>query len=388
MARRRIIERDRKGSIIVLAAFLVVAMLGMVAFSVDVGYLTNARGELQRSADAAALAAAYQLINLSAPGPNYSMTTNIANGRTSAAAYAGLNKVCGSAPSINANTSNASGGDIVIGAISTPTVPGTAMTFGNPNLYNAAQVTVSRAAGGNGEVPLFFGAIFNRTSAAASAQATAAVITNFNGFQMPADGSSLDILPFALDLQTWNAMMQGSGQDQWAWDASSSSVHSGSDGVPEGNLYPQGTGSPGNRGTVDIGSSNNSTADINRQIASGVNASDLSYMGGKIELGGNGTLQLNGDTGISAGVKDNLASIIGKPKIIPIFNNVGGNGNNAQYTIVQFVSVRILQVKLTGSMSGKAVMIQPAGSIAKGGIPSTTNTQTSAGIFSLPFLVR
>jgi len=51
-------------------------------------------------------------------------------------------------------------------------------------------------------------------------------------------------------------------------------------------------------------------------------------------------------------------------------------------------SVRVLDVKLTGSMSNKAVTIQPTGMIIKGGIPATTTTQTSVGLFSLPFLVK
>ena len=49
-----------------------------------------------------------------------------------------------------------------------------------------------------------------------------------------------------------------------------------------------------------------------------------------MEFDANGKLYLNGDTGISAGVKDELASIIGKPRIIPVFESVSGNGNNAE----------------------------------------------------------
>ncbi len=94
-------------------------------------------------------------------------------------------------------------------------------------------------------------------------------------------------------------------------------------------MFPQGTGSPGNRGTVDIGSSNNSTADIARQIVHGISPSDFAQLGGKLEFDDSGKLYLNGDTGISAGVKDELASIMGQPRIIPIFSTVSGNGNNA-----------------------------------------------------------
>ena len=74
----------------------------------------------------------------------------------------------------------------------------------------------------------------------------------------------------------------------------------------------------------------------------------MAQIGGSLQFNASGVLHLNGDTGISAGVKDELASIIGQPRIIPIFSSVVGPGNNADYTIVKFVGVRILAVKLTG----------------------------------------
>src|SRR5690606_35625254 len=161
----------------------------------------------------------------------------------------------------------------------------------------------------------------------------------------------------------------------------------GGGGSLEVNLYPRATGSPGNRGTVDIGLSNNSTRDIARQIVHGISHSDLAHHGGKLELDENGELELNGDTGISAGVKDELASIMGQPRIIPIFSKVVGPGNNAQYTIVQFVGVRIMEVRLTGSMSGKKVIVQPAKVVARGGIPRT-DEQSSYFVYTPVWLVR
>jgi hypothetical protein len=161
----------------------------------------------------------------------------------------------------------------------------------------------------------------------------------------------------------------------------------GGDGIKEVNLFPQGTGSSGNRGTVDIGSSNNSTSDIARQIVDGITPADLAHHGGELTFDDDGELHLNGDTGISAGVKDQLTSIIGKPRIIPIFNQVVGPGNNADYTIVKFVGVRVMGVKLTGSMSSKHVTIQPCNVIAKGGKyqPGATGSQY---IYSPVWLVR
>jgi hypothetical protein len=155
----------------------------------------------------------------------------------------------------------------------------------------------------------------------------------------------------------------------------------------EVNLFPQGTGSPGNRGTVDIGSSNNSTADIARQIVYGISPADFSALGKPLQFDSTGKLTLNGDTGISAGVKDKLNSIKGQPRVIPIFSAVSGNGNNAQYTIVKWQGVRIMNVQLTGSMSQKNVMIQVAPAQIKGVVASGT-TGASNSVFSPVVLVR
>ncbi len=109
--------------------------------------------------------------------------------------------------------------------------------------------------------------------------------------------------------------------------------------------------------------------------------------GRQLEFDANGELFLNGDTGISAGVKDEMTSIIGQPRIIPIFEQVAGNGNNAEYTIVKWQGIRIVGVKLTGSMSQKHVTIQVAPVLSRGVVPSTT-TGTSSYVYSPVVLVR
>lgn len=52
------LRRDRRGSVLMLTAISLVAILGTVALAVDVGLLYSARGEAQKAADAAALAGA------------------------------------------------------------------------------------------------------------------------------------------------------------------------------------------------------------------------------------------------------------------------------------------------------------------------------------------
>ncbi|MBX7166157.1 MAG: hypothetical protein K1X74_07390 [Pirellulales bacterium] len=379
-------RQSRRGAISVLMCFMMVLLLSVVALSIDLGYLFNARSELQRAADSAALAGAWELI----PTDESFSTVPVSDFhavRDEALMYASLNHVCRDPLSMDRNEANAATGELVIGEL--VDLAGGTMSFLEPNSYNAVKVWLLRTAARNGRVPLFFARIFGKQGQDLEATATAALITQIDGFQTPGDAAeTLDLLPFALDIQTWNGMLAGGGTDNWTWDFENKSIKAGADGIREVNLYPQGTGSPGNRGTVDIGPSNNSTNDIARQILHGVSAEDLEHFDGELRFDDNGELGLNGDTGISAGVKDELAAIKGQPRMIPIFKSVAGPGNNAQYTIVQFAGIRIMEVKLTGSMSGKKVIIQPAPVVSRGTIAHQGSGTTSYYIYSPARLVK
>lgn len=383
---KRTRRRDRRGAIVVLSAFLMIFMLALLAMAVDIGYLANASTELQRSADAAAIAAAWELVDEDILAGIPYMTDSISNARDVAEGFAGYNLVCNSTPLLDRNNANSPTGDVVVGQLA-GFGPNESLMFGNTAAYNAVQVRVRRTENQNGVVPLFFARAIGFDGIASEADATAAVIRQIGGFRVPAHGGTLGILPFALDEETWDSLQAGQMPDDFTWDEVDEVVRYGGDGIREVNLYPQGTGSPGNRGTVDVGSSNNSTNDIARQITDGVSAEDLEHHGGKLELDEHGELILNGDTGISAGIKDELESIKGEPRVIPIFREVNGPGNNAMYTIVKFVGVRILEVKLTGKMSSKRVIIQPANIVTDGVIP-TTAQDTSYYIYSRPVLIR
>jgi hypothetical protein len=363
MTYRKPRNRNRRGAVAVLACLLMVVLLGMVAFAVDKGYFANTRTELQRSADSAALAGCWQLVNKGTPVPSIDLTDGIAAAPAVAAQYAQLNTVCNSAPSL-ANR------DVVVGYIADPTQKGVTIGPASGNNYNAVQVTVRRTTDENGQAPSFFGRIFGVQGVDVSATATAALINNFAGFQTPTSGGmngNAQILPFTLDKQTWIASSGGSL-----------------------NLFPQGTGSPGNRGTANIGASNNSTATLCRQIVSGISPEDLAHYPNGLALDENGHLYLNANPGISAGCKDALASIIGQTRVVPIFDSVVGNGNNANYEIVGWVGVKILGVNLTGSMKNKYLMVQPTNCYLSGGIPATSSSgvQSSYGVYSPVWLVQ
>ncbi len=374
-------RESRSGNILVFTAFMMIAMFAMLAFAVDLGYLQVIRTQSQGTADASALAATWDLIDegLLTGTANPYVAEQLAE--ATAQQYANLNPVAGAAPTLGL-------GDVTVGRIVDPFDPNAQMVFDDPSLFNAVQVNVRRTSGQNGEVALFFARALGIESFAVQAEATAVFMNNISGFQMPSSGENLAILPFALDETTWDNLLAGMGPDDLTWNEELEQVTASGDGILEANLYPEEGGSPGNRGTVDIGSSNNSTADISRQITDGLSEADLAYHGGSLELGADGTLNLNGDTGISAGVKEELASIVGEKGIIPIFSVVSGSGNNAVYQIVKFVGVRVMEVNLEGNMSNKRVIVQPAIVTVPGAIYSTGDLQTSNFIFSPVWLVR
>ena len=139
----------RRGNIIVLAAFLMTATAGMLAFSIDSGYMLVVKSQLQAAADSAAMAGAMVM------GSTQQDPTTVAQ------TYGAYHKAGGKTVSLAAS-------DIEYG-----TWDSTAGTFTKTNsVSNAIRVTAKRnnTTGGNG---LFFGRIFGLSTFTTQAQAIA-----------------------------------------------------------------------------------------------------------------------------------------------------------------------------------------------------------------------
>ena len=115
MNRRQQPRKSRRGAVTALAAILAIVLVGMVAFSVDIGYVLSAKEELQRSADAAALASCWEYGERLSKGSSSTLAAQ--HGRTVAAQYAAANRVTGNGMSLDPNTANSANGDIVYGLI-------------------------------------------------------------------------------------------------------------------------------------------------------------------------------------------------------------------------------------------------------------------------------
>jgi len=343
---------DRRGTVAILAAMMLVFLMGMAAFAVDLAYLELVREQMQTAADAAALAASDELVGTwDADGTQVAAAVDAAH--TVAEVTAMANRMSG-----KSGTFVDGARDLRFGSRSWDSDAGQYVeTWGQPP-YNLVEVTVRRTeASGrmDSRVPLFFARMLGREYASLQ---TTSVVALSSGAGLRIDenfAATLPILPIICDEQTWDAHWdwssgQGNSNDDLADDYSFDSVNQEwaqqSDQVAEINIYPSQDSEmpPGNRGTVDIGPSNNSTQDLKRQIEFGVSTSDLAVLGGELVP----PFELQGDPGISAGIKSALTSIVGQKRIMPIFSSVSGNGNNAEFIISKFVAVRIVSVKLTG----------------------------------------
>jgi Flp pilus assembly protein TadG len=343
-------------------------LLGMASLTVDVGMLYRARDEAQAAADAAAMAGAWKLLDNERLKSDPNMTAVISAARTAAIEMAARNKIINTSPSLSASISNDanSDSDIIVGYLSDPdNNPSEPLSTADPDQFNTVRVRVRRDAQHSSPIDLFFAGIFGRLTADISAEAYATFKDGVVGYKVDDTTGNADLLPLALKVTAWNNLLSGTftSGDNYTYNAATGAVTAGPDGIKELNLYPGGGASQlpsGNFGTVDVGNPNNSTADLSRQIRYGVNEDDLAYFGGELVLGPDGTVALNGDTGLSAAIKDDLTAIKGLPRAISLYSSVTGSGNNSVFSVVGFVGIRIMDVKLTGSMSSKRVIIQPA----------------------------
>ncbi|MDA0591511.1 MAG: hypothetical protein O3C17_26340 [Planctomycetota bacterium] len=143
----------------------------------------------------------------------------------------------------------------------------------------------------------------------------------------------------------------------------------------------------GNRGTVNIGGNSNSTAVLIDQIYNGVDCNDLDYHGGSLDFS-EGPVTLSGNPGISNGMKTAVTAVIGQPRVIFLFTAVTGNGANTEYTVVRVVGARIMAVTMTGPMSNRAVIIQPASLQHPSLIPGSAPISTYGTLLASPRLVK
>lgn len=169
----------RRGAVAAQVAVSLTTLVGFMALAVDVGMMYNSKAELQRCADASALAAAAELGDYSAGDP---LTTAY----TVAGNYASQNQV------LNAPVGLADS-DVVFGRAYINEATGRYVFEETENFPNAVRVIARRTEGSpSGPLPLFFANVFGLSSTNISARATAVLTPRDIAFVLDLSGSHND----------------------------------------------------------------------------------------------------------------------------------------------------------------------------------------------------
>ncbi len=354
--------KRRRGTVAVLVGVLAIPLLAMVAFSVDYGYLLSTRTDLQRAADAAALAAVQDLIEVSE-------------------GTEGLGAVRATVGNFAADNTDASfqvlDGDIEIGEYDPATIYSCITFVDVVSYYDAVRVTLRRDSMANDPVSLFFAPALGFRNSNVDVKATA-VLQKSKALEPGAM-----ILPIAVPIEAWEAVGMG---DEWSIYADMR--------VEDrfGNVLP------GNWGTVDIGAENNSTDALRDQILGGLSQGDLDrlYGDGRISqdthIDSDVPAWLQADTGFSAGMKSAVQQIHGETRLVPIYDSDNGeSGNNVEFHIVGWGVVAVVDSQFTGNPNKRHVTVRRSYAY-HGELPPQQDLSNTEGViqgaFTSPALVE
>lgn len=362
-------RKPRRGAVAPLFAALTPVILAMAALAIDIGYIVNTKTELQTAADAAALAGVSQVeLPLVQGASTPSAPTAMGAASAESKKYAKLHRA-GAVPLDLADS------DIVVGYQKTPG-SGTVSNWsaGQP-FPNTVQVTTRRDASANAPLQLFFGGLLGNSTWSGQAVATAAYRTDryvVTGFKAKAGGRNPLLLPIAVDVAYWQTFVRtGKSPDNIVHDDYTASrptsttpppqnVKLGGDGIPEiTDAYPNST-SPGNFGLLNLNYTNpvNSQPQFSQWILNGPSPSDIASFGpGGFQATSSAPLDVKGGPGLKSSLVPDFTSIIGQPRIVPLFSAYYGQGSNTYYTVVGFAGVTV--VKASGSGSNISIAFEP-----------------------------
>lgn len=302
-----------------------------------------------------------------------------------------------------------------------------AFQWGN-SPYNAVQVTARRnVEGGSGDepLPLFFAPILGHDYSTMSVLATA-VIMPAKGVRVLEGGAPSGLSPFAYDKEYWDKYWRAQEHFKTVLGSNPALINElildidgrplyydnvlqgmtlvplqifndayrvtgedtvapGPDGKLEFNIYPIDQ-TAGNFGTVDIGPTGNSTADLVRQILYGPSPEDMAYFeNSELSPTESNPYELDGDTGISAGIKDALESIVGQCRGILLFSSVENPGDTAIFTIVDLVGMRVMHIDFQGKF--KVLIMQPCKMSDGAGVPDDSGEIDGTSTYFTPLIL-
>jgi Flp pilus assembly protein TadG len=358
-------SRQRPAAIAPLSVLLIAILVGMLAFSIDIGYVVVVRAELQNAADAAALAAAQRLqgpfVQFYAPGQTnqlgiYSSVVGDTTTPTSPICTAQTLAADNLAGGVSVTVLSS---DVSFSYWDGTNAPTAASLSSFPNTVT---VVTRRDGTANGSVNLFFARIFGITSLDLTATASATIFAGDVSSLARITGVNAHILPVALDVNYWKTFEStGVSPDGL--------THLGPNGNPQLHVYPYPGNAPGSFGLLDVGIPSNDAPAFRTWIDTGSTPNDISYLltNNLLPVSPAAPQPWKTGPGLTSTLLTNFQSVMGDPNLIPLFVPVNadpnnyqaatGTGQNATYAIVGFAGVNITQAE--GNGNNMDISVQP-----------------------------
>src|SRR5262249_60408596 len=167
------------------------------------------------------------------------------------------------------------------------------------------------------------------------------------------------ILPVALDENVWK-QFYSTGKSPGPTGYTDGSIVYGSNGLPQLQVYPTSTGTPGSFGLVDTGVPSNNTPAFRSWIEDGSTPNDIQYLldNELLPVSPSPPQPWKVGPGMKSTLQSNFADEIGQANLIPLFAPVSAppnyvaatlQGQNATYSIVGFVGVTISEATGSGT---------------------------------------
>jgi Flp pilus assembly protein TadG len=389
-----------------LFALLAVPLLGVLAFSIDLGYIAVVATDLQTAADAAALAGAEKLQELYVQYtmPNVTCRDGLLAVATTNTTYPDPYGHLTMSPMAAAEAFSRynKAGNVSI------TMRDQDVTFGftaadgtyhsdyrnfQGGFPNSITVIARRDNILNTPVSLFFGPILGFPSKNLTATATATIYSGDVTSLQVIPGVNAHILPVALDMNIWkNFYATGQSPD--------GTIHLTSHGYPQLQVYPLDTNTPGSFGLLDVGPRANNTPAFKNWIDDGQTPNDMGYFvnNNLVPVSMDSPKNWKCGPALTSTLVSSFQSQMGVPNLIPLFipasapagcqaqaNSTDGSyvaasgtGQNATYAIVGFAGVAISQADSNGSSMNISIqpcaVVDPTALIPK---PKPAGTQIS-----------
>jgi Flp pilus assembly protein TadG len=394
MMQSRCAQMRRRAATLPLFALLVIPLLGMLAFSIDVGWIVLVGAQLQTAADAAALAGAeklqqlyvqYTLPNQTATNAIFTTATTNTPGSPMAAAnkIASYNKVGN--VSITVPDEDVSFSFLDATGIFHKNYRGEGLNGGFPN---SITVIARRDRFANSPLSLFFGPVFGFSSKEMTATATATIYSGEVSSLQPIPGVKAHILPAALDMNIWQTFYQ-------TGLSSDGSMHFAANGYPQLQVYPS-ANAPGSFGPLDVGPLQNNMPVFRTSSGGGQTPNDISYFinNNLVPVSVNSPKSWKAGQNVTSLPGIDYQGIMGQPYLIPLFRPVNPNfgptyqaatlpqgdddRTNPSYAIVGFVGINVSQADANGG--SMTISIQPCAIVdptAVSANPKAIGTQQS-----------